>query len=313
VLIREVCYAQIPRAERAQRHRRAAAWIEAMAGERAADHAEILAAHYTAARDLARVAGDPLAGETAAEAVRYLMLAGDRAMGIDVAAAERHYAKALQLIGDSDPGRAELLARHAETLLLGARFAEAAHGYEQAIAAFEASGDVRAAARATSRYGRVLWRLGEARYWEVDDTALAMLEPWGPSPELVDVLAIRAGTSYVSERHAEAIAFADRAIELATTLGLPAPARVLGLRGGARFALGDAGGPDDTRRALEAALGQGLGRDAGVLYNNLAEDLGGPRDRGHGWSWRARARPSPSGGDRRMGSAARRPDRAGAG
>jgi hypothetical protein len=97
-----------------------------------------------------------------------------------------------------------------ETLLLGARFAEAAHAYEQAIAAFETSGNVRAAARATSRYGRVLWRLGEARYREVDDTALAMLDPSGPCPELVDVLAIRAGTSYVSERHAEAIAFAER-------------------------------------------------------------------------------------------------------
>ena len=77
-----------------------------------------------------------------------------------------------------------------------------------------------------------------------------------------------------SERHAEAIAFAERAIELAATLGLPPPARALGLRGGTRFALGDA------RRALEVALGQGLGRDTGVLYNNLAEDLGraeGPR------------------------------------
>ena len=84
------------------------------------------------------------------------------------------------------------------------------------------------------------------------------------------------------ERHAEAIAFAERAIELAATLGLPASARVLGLRGGARSALGDAGGLDDTRRALEAALGQGLGRDTGVLCNNLAEDLGraeGPRAR----------------------------------
>ena len=83
-----------------------------------------------------------------------------------------------------------------------------------------------------------------------------------------------------SERHAEAIAFAERAIEFATALGLPAPARALGLRGSARFALGDAGGLDDTRRALKAALGQGLGRDTGVLYNNLAEDLGraeGPR------------------------------------
>jgi hypothetical protein len=85
-----------------------------------------------------------------------------------------------------------------------------------------------------------------------------------------------------SERHAEAIAFAERAIELATTLGLPAPALALGLRGSARFALGDAGGLNDTRRALEAALGQGLGRETVVLYNNLAEDLGraeGPRAR----------------------------------
>ena len=39
------------------------------------------------------------------------MLAGDRAMGIDVEAAERHYAKALAMTGPDDPGRAELLAR----------------------------------------------------------------------------------------------------------------------------------------------------------------------------------------------------------
>ena len=68
-LIREVCYGQMPRAERAQRHRRAAAWIEAMAGERAGDHAEILAAHYTTALDLARAAKDPLASDLAASAV----------------------------------------------------------------------------------------------------------------------------------------------------------------------------------------------------------------------------------------------------
>ncbi len=61
-LIREVCYGQIPRAGRAQRHQRAAAWIEAMAGDRAADHAEILAAHYTTALDLAQAANDTQPG-----------------------------------------------------------------------------------------------------------------------------------------------------------------------------------------------------------------------------------------------------------
>ena len=208
------------------------------------------------------------------------MLAGDRAMGIDVAAAERHYAAALQLTSDSDPEHAELLARHADALRQRARFTEATHAYEQAIAAFEVTRNVRAAAMATSRYSTVLWRLGEARHLEVADRALAMLEPLGPSPEFADALANRASASYVTENHTEAIGFAERAIELAATLGLPVPARALGFRGGARFALGDAGGLDDTRRALEAALAQGLGRETAVLYYNLASDLGraeGPR------------------------------------
>jgi predicted ATPase len=109
-LIRDVCYAQIPRSERAQRHCRAAAWIERMAGERTGDHAEILAAHYTTALELAQAAKDPLAGELAISTARYLMLAGDRAMGIDMEAAERHYAKAFAMTGPDHPGRAELLA-----------------------------------------------------------------------------------------------------------------------------------------------------------------------------------------------------------
>jgi hypothetical protein len=39
ILVRDVAYAQIPRAQRAERHRKAAAWIERAAGERAGDHA----------------------------------------------------------------------------------------------------------------------------------------------------------------------------------------------------------------------------------------------------------------------------------
>jgi hypothetical protein len=102
-LIRDVCYAQIPRAERAQRHRLAAAWIKRMAGERSADHAEILAAHYTTALELAQAAKDPRAGELASSTARYLMLAGDRAVGIDVEAAERHYTKAFAMTGPDHP------------------------------------------------------------------------------------------------------------------------------------------------------------------------------------------------------------------
>ena len=58
LLVRDVAYAQIPRAERARRHRSAAAWIERKAGERVEDLAELLAYHYLQALELAEAAGD---------------------------------------------------------------------------------------------------------------------------------------------------------------------------------------------------------------------------------------------------------------
>ena len=51
-VVRDVCYAQIPRVTRAARHVAAAAWIEDKAGERVEDLAEVLAHHYVQAREL---------------------------------------------------------------------------------------------------------------------------------------------------------------------------------------------------------------------------------------------------------------------
>jgi len=126
---------------------------------------------------------------------------------------------------------------------------------------------------ATSRYSMLLHRLGDRRYPDAADTALGILEPLGPSPELAEALADRAAASFLSDQHAEAAALAERAVELAAELGLPLPARALGFRGCARFALGQAAGLDDMRRALEAATGQGLGREAAVLHYNLGVSL----------------------------------------
>ena len=55
VLVRDVAYGQIPRAERAQKHARAAEWIESLG--RPEDHAEMVAHHYASALELARAAG----------------------------------------------------------------------------------------------------------------------------------------------------------------------------------------------------------------------------------------------------------------
>jgi tetratricopeptide (TPR) repeat protein len=281
-LIREVCYTQIPRTGRAQRHQRAAAWIEAMAGQRTDDQAEILAAHYTTAFGLAQAAHDSSAGELADRAARYLTLTGDRAMGIDVAAAERHYTHALQLTTNNHPQRAELLARHAEALRQRGRFPEAARAYEQAIELFRAWGEVASLAAAMSAYETVLEHLGDPRHRILSTDALALVERLGPSPALVNALADAAGTRMIWGDHREAIEHANRALALAARLGLPEPARALGFRGHSRSLLGDAAGLEDQRKAQDAAAAQGLGRELGIIYNNLAESswlFQGPRQR----------------------------------
>src|SRR4051794_24008445 len=56
-LVRDVAYGQIPRAERADKHRRAAEWLAALAGDPSEDHAEMLAHHYRGALTLGEAAG----------------------------------------------------------------------------------------------------------------------------------------------------------------------------------------------------------------------------------------------------------------
>src|SRR6266567_3058598 len=56
-LVRDVAYGQIPRAERADKHRRVAEWLSSLAGDRAEDHAEMLAYHYREALSLGEAAG----------------------------------------------------------------------------------------------------------------------------------------------------------------------------------------------------------------------------------------------------------------
>src|SRR5215471_5931384 len=56
-LVRDVAYGQIPRAERVEKHRRAAEWLGSLAGDRVEDVAEMLAHHYREALILAEAAG----------------------------------------------------------------------------------------------------------------------------------------------------------------------------------------------------------------------------------------------------------------
>ncbi|MEE4274493.1 MAG: adenylate/guanylate cyclase domain-containing protein, partial [Thermoleophilia bacterium] len=97
-LARDVAYGQLPRKVRARKHEAAALWIERQVGERNDEFAEILAHHSTAALDLARAVDDAeLAASLVSPTIARLGRAGDRALRLDVAAAERHFARALEL------------------------------------------------------------------------------------------------------------------------------------------------------------------------------------------------------------------------
>ena len=109
LLVRDVAYGQIPRADRAEKHLRTAEWIESLG--RPEDHAEMLAHHYASALELARAAGQDVDGVAERARVRSAMRATRAATLHALAAAERYYREALELTPTDDPERPELLFR----------------------------------------------------------------------------------------------------------------------------------------------------------------------------------------------------------
>ena len=110
-LVRDVAYGQVLRAQRADKHRRAAAWIEGLAPDRAEGRAELLAYHYRAALSFARAAGTEPSG-LAARTLAALREAGDRAEALGGwETAARFHAEALELSPEGDPARGQLLLR----------------------------------------------------------------------------------------------------------------------------------------------------------------------------------------------------------
>jgi class 3 adenylate cyclase/tetratricopeptide (TPR) repeat protein len=274
ILARDVAYNQLPRASRAARHVAAAKWIESNATERLEDHADVLAYHYATALDLARAAGQiEQATSLQAPALRFLGLAGERALGLDTAAALASFARALALTPPGHPDRPLALAHFGETALQAGRLLEAKKSLEEAVTAFQAAGDHPAAARALGPLCDVLREYGDPRWMELPGQAVALLEPLEPARGLVEALSKLAASEYLQGRNNEAVRVAEQALALADRLGLERPARVLGARGVARANLGDARGLDDLREATAQAAAAGEGLAAVSLYNNLGVTL----------------------------------------
>jgi class 3 adenylate cyclase/tetratricopeptide (TPR) repeat protein len=275
-VVRDVAYAQIPRAARATKHRRAAAWTEAIAGERVGDVAEILAHHAISALELARASGlSEELEDLERDAARYLRLAAVRTMALDVAKAEQQLLRALELTPPGHPDRPGVMASLAEAAFQGGRLDEADRRFDEAITGLRESGDQRAAADAMVRRSVVLEYRGEVAAGRVLlSDAVTLLEGLPPGPELARALATSAGSLMVSGHYQEAIREADRALGLARTAHEPgAEARAHGFRGYSRAIQGDPEGLEEQRAALAGLRTAGQGRATAVAYNNLGSCL----------------------------------------
>jgi class 3 adenylate cyclase/tetratricopeptide (TPR) repeat protein len=218
-LVRDVAYAQIPRVERAAKHRAAAAWIRTLPADRAADRAEMVAHHLGAALELAAASGvadDELRGQ-ARDAFRD---AGERAASLNaLPAAARHLSAALELTADDDPERPRVL------LALGLVLAETDHTaavavLDEAAAALEAAGDPAAAASAAIVGARTSWYLGMRD--AADEhllRATTLLEHEPASEVKAEAFAERARLMMLASGRADAVEMANAGLEIAEQVG----------------------------------------------------------------------------------------------
>ncbi len=252
-LVRDVAYGQIPRADRAQKHRRAAEWIESLG--RLDDHAEMLAHHYRSALELVRAAGIETP-ELEARVRAALRAAGDRAAALNAyAAAVTFYEDALALCPEDQPQQgADLLFR------LGTALHRAADGrrfstLDAAKEALLAVGDFDRAAETDALQAEGWWIQGRgARVIDFLQRAEELVRDRPSSPSKARVLSGIARFHLVGGRPEEAIRIGRTAIAIAEELGLDeVRANTLVTMGTARETRGDRGGGKDLEAALELA------------------------------------------------------------
>ena len=265
VLARDVAYGALPRGPRIDGHLAAATWIRDRGGRRE-DVAGVVAHHLSTALELAVATNDPRAEAVRPEARAALADAATNAMGLDVEAATGLYARALELAPAGTPERAALLRAFGVAAGRSARPREALEALEEALSLAERDGDPELVARTIVAMLPSLVAVQDHRWVTLPAEAERILQPLGPSATLVDVLTSRAGASMWDWSWDDTRAFAERAIDTAVQLGLPAPPRALALRGAARVTRGDRGGLDDLEHAVEAAVAVGdWDQAAGVL------------------------------------------------
>ena len=268
ILVRDVAYGQIPRAERAQKHRRAAEWIDSLG--RPEDHAELLAHHYVSALELSQAAGAETA-DFVGRAREVLRDAGDRAFALHApASAVRFYESAIGLSPEHDADLPELLFSFGRAL--------ATKVDERAGAALERARDALIAAAADARAAEACALLAEY-WWNAGqrerssrhlEQARQLVQHEGASPSKAWVLSQVSRYEMLAARSESAIRIGREALAMAETMGLDAVrAHVLNNIGTARCNAGEVGGVEDLERSIEIATAIDS-PELARAYNNLA-------------------------------------------
>jgi class 3 adenylate cyclase/tetratricopeptide (TPR) repeat protein len=264
-LVRDAAYGQVPRAERARLHRRAAEWIETLAPDRSEDRAEMLAHHYVAALDYARSAGIDVE-DLAVHASAALREAGDRASALNAfGAAQRYYASALEL-GPLDPKR---------LLAYGRALSNSERGGDDVFAAAAeaalAVDDVETAAEAEIERGVLCFIQGDRDAASSHfDRAASLVATVGRSPAKAFVTSSISRFLMLAGRSDDAIRIGSDALAMAEELGLDGlRAHALNNIGVAKANAGDLSGLDDLRTSIDIALEQNL-PEARRGLNNLS-------------------------------------------
>ena len=289
-LMRDVAYGQIPRALRADRHRRAATWIESLSAGRSEDRAEVLAHHLVSAIELGTAAGARV-DDLREPATRALRDAGDRASALaSPRAAARFYARAIEIAAADEPdpellfllGRARIkegtgegeedLIRAAEGLVARGQRGLAAealvHLYDSVWYAarsqdelLERAGELVAGEGATYSRGYVIATIG--RFYglsgrpeeaiPLDEEAIAIAEHLGDRELLVYAL-INLGTARCSAGDFSGLADIERSLEIGLEIGSVYVVTAYGNIGSFTEGLGDVARAEELHRAaLEAA------------------------------------------------------------
>ena len=274
-LTRDVAYGRIPREARADKHGTVAVWIEATAGDRASDHAELLADHYVSALELADASGRADTALLRHQATRTLIMAGERAANLDAGRAYRYYDEALSLMESDDPARAAVLVEAGRMIGESQQLGAPNELYEEAYDLAMATGDRPTAGSAKLLHAQALrYRQGVDAGTEPLGEAIRLLESEPPSGYLTAAYLERAAGLMLKGDLEGQHEWAERGIELADRLGLDElKGRGLSIRGVGLFDSGDVeAGMADLRESV--VIGDALpsrGLTWLTAYVNLAD------------------------------------------